>query len=294
MDARIDVDAAEAKAAEIVSLAGEVDIFVFGLRGPIAADGVFETEARGPSGLVVANREQRRDTVGIVDVDMRVSPGDAAGDVRHEPVEGIADAAAHRADIVERGVEGHRRTRQCRAVKRPRERRIGFDAEHDAVGELAVVAELIAAAEPGCAVRQDDALLGQRIGAGSEARVAVAEMAADIEAGPLVDGFRGARLQRQVGSDAGTRQHEHARGNCRGRPQIAMSVTSQRQNYAPKTRLCPNRARHPCQFAVLLSSGSWLFTRSDETSSFRCASPQDRAKSLRSLRTLLQVIRNSN
>ena len=74
MDARIDVDAAEAEAAEIVSLAREVDIFVFGLGGPVAADGVFETEARGPSGLVMANREQRRDTVGIVDVDVACVP----------------------------------------------------------------------------------------------------------------------------------------------------------------------------------------------------------------------------
>ncbi len=108
MNARFDIDIGEAKAAEIVGSSRQRDVVVFGLCAPIAADGEFKAEARRPPGLILSDRKQLRDTVGIIDVDMRMAPGETAGDERHEAVEGIADAAAHGADIVDCGVEGGR------------------------------------------------------------------------------------------------------------------------------------------------------------------------------------------
>ncbi len=73
-------------------------------------------------------------------------------------------------------------------VARTGERGVRLDSEHDTVCKLAIVAKLVAAGEAGRAGRQDHSLRGQRVGAGPKARIAVAEMAADIEAGPVVDG----------------------------------------------------------------------------------------------------------
>src|ERR1700722_1078033 len=55
------------------------------------------------------------------------------------------------------------------------------------VRQLAIVSHLEAPDQAGRAVRKEDALQRKRIGAWSKARVAIAEMAADIKCGPVVE-----------------------------------------------------------------------------------------------------------
>src|ERR1700754_2638302 len=58
------------------------------------------------------------------------------------------------------------------------------------VGELAVIADLIAADQASDAVRKHDAFERERIGTRAKAAAAGTEMAADIESGPIISLFR--------------------------------------------------------------------------------------------------------
>ena len=55
MDAGIDVDGRQTKVAEVVHAPRQVDILIFDLGAPVAADGEFDAGARGPAGLIVAD-----------------------------------------------------------------------------------------------------------------------------------------------------------------------------------------------------------------------------------------------
>lgn len=47
-------------------------------------------------------------------------------------------------------------------------------------------------------MRKEHALQGERIGVSAQAAAAIAEMAADVEAGPIVDGLRYWRFHQQI------------------------------------------------------------------------------------------------
>src|ERR1700761_4257470 len=66
------------------------------------------------------------------------------------------------------------------------------------IGQLLVIAELITADQAGHARWKDSALLRHGIGARSQAAIAIAEMAADIESGPVIDALQRPRLERHV------------------------------------------------------------------------------------------------
>ena len=195
VDVGIDIDAGHSERAQIDHPAREGDVVVFRLGAPVAADGEFDAGARGPAELGLPGRRHHV-AAGVVDVDMAVTPGEAAGHVRQQPSERISDAAARGADIIDRRVEGGRR--QPRGVQRAGKRRIRLHAEHDMVRQLPVIAGLIAADQAGDAVRQEHALFGEGIGGGAETAAAVTDMASQIETGPVVNGFEGRRLERQI------------------------------------------------------------------------------------------------
>ena len=195
VDVGIDIDAGHSERAQIDHPARQRDVVVFGLGTPVAADGEFDAGARGPAGLVLSGR--RDDVaVAVIDVDVAVPPGKAAGHIRQQSSERISDAAARGADIIDRRVEGRRR--QSRGVQRAGERRIRLYAEHEMVRQLPVIAGLIAADQAGDAVRKEHALLGEGIGAGAETAAAITDMAAQVKSGPVVNGLESRRLERQV------------------------------------------------------------------------------------------------
>ena len=213
VDIGIDIDARQAEAAQIVRPARQIDVVIFELGAPVAADGKFDAGARGPAELVLSGR---RDDVSaaVIDVDVAMSPGEAAGHIGQPRSERVADAAAHGADIVDRRVEG--RWRQCAG----RSSGLVNDASASTpsttwFGELPVVADLVAADQAGDAVRKEHALLGKRIGAGTETAAAVADMAAEIKSGPVVDGFERRRLDRQVRGECGAVEREQAQAHAR-------------------------------------------------------------------------------
>jgi len=162
----LDIDARHTAVAEIIGPAREIDVIVFEFCGPVAAHGKFDAGARGPAELVL--RAQQDGVSGaVIKIDVAVSPGRAAGHIRQQRSEEVSDPAAHGANAIERRVE--RRGRQCRGVQRTSERCVSFDAEHDMVRKLTIVAGLITADEARNAVWKEYALLGERIGARAEA-----------------------------------------------------------------------------------------------------------------------------
>src|ERR1700732_3451579 len=95
------------------------------------------------------------------------------------------------------------------------------------VRQLAIVSHLEAPDQAGRAVRKEDALQRKRIGARSKARVAIAEMAADVKSGPVVDvradgcprslgdignGRLDRKARRQLGRDRSGTGCQHQRG----------------------------------------------------------------------------------
>ncbi len=208
MQVGIDIDARQSEAAEIVHPAREIDVAIFDLGAPVAAHGKFDAGAHRPARLVLPGRGN--DIAGaIIDVDVAVAPGKAAGHIRQPCSERVSDATAHGADVVKRRVE--RGAGQRRAVQRTGERCVGFDAKHDTVRKLPNIAGLKSADQARDAMRKEYALLGKRIGAGAKTAAAITGMAAQIEAGPIEDGRAFGRLDGQVRGEL-RRQRERARG----------------------------------------------------------------------------------
>ena len=56
MDVRIDVDAGQSEAADVVGSTRQIDIVIFELGAPVAAHGELDTCARGPAGLDLSGR----------------------------------------------------------------------------------------------------------------------------------------------------------------------------------------------------------------------------------------------
>src|SRR6202035_5394750 len=79
------------------------------------------------------------------------------------------------------------------------------------VSQLAIVSDLEATYQASRAVRKEDALQRKRIGARYKARVAIAEMAADIKSGPVVD-VRADGCPRCLGDIGGRRLDRKVRG----------------------------------------------------------------------------------
>ncbi len=219
MDVGIDIDARQSEGAQIDRPARQIDVVIFELGAPIAADRKFDSGARGPAKLRLSGRgDEVSDAgddaaVGVIDVDAAVSPGKAAGHIWQQPSERIADTAARGAEIVDRRVEGG--WRQSRAIQRACERCIGFHAEHDMVRQLLAVADLVTADQAGDAVRKEHALFGKGIGAETETAAAIADMAAQIKSGPVIDGLDRRRLERQVGGECGAVAGEKAQAHAR-------------------------------------------------------------------------------
>jgi len=77
-------------------------------------------------------------------------------------------------------------------------------------------------------VGQQPALLGQGVGAGAEARAAIADVTADIEAGPVVHGSRCLGLEGEVCRQACARHEQHAEPKaCRGSQQRSATIHRQ-------------------------------------------------------------------
>src|ERR1700732_1190154 len=100
------------------------------------------------------------------------------------------------------------------------------------VSQLAIVSDLEATYQASRAVRKEDALQRKRIGARSQARVAIAEMAADIKSGPVVDvqaygrlrslgDIGGRRLDRQVRRQIGCHRNRTCCEPRRATPEFA-------------------------------------------------------------------------
>ncbi len=210
--AGIDVDARQAKIAEVVHPAREIDVVVFELGAPVTADGEFSAGADGPAGVVLSGRRDGL-SVAVIDPDVAVPPGKAPGQIRHPGSERIADTAAQGAGVVDRRVEWCGRLPW--PIERTGERRICFDAEHDTIGKLPVVTGLITADAAGDGGRKERALLRKWIGTRAQTAVAIADMAAEVEAGPVVDRVIGGRLERHVGRERGTAERERAE-RCAG------------------------------------------------------------------------------
>ena len=177
-------------------------------------EGVFDARAGRPA-------EPQIDVLFIVADSGRVDealagPGQPAGGVS-EPISiGVADAAACGADIIpllgdvgaRAGDRGHHRIR----VQIIRKRDVGFDAEQEAGGKPRIVAGLHAADEAaehiaGCS----DGGIREH---GIRRTAAVAGMRADIEAGPVVYGSIGRRLERHVRRSRRGAERERAEGNA--------------------------------------------------------------------------------
>src|SRR5262245_32894776 len=169
----------------------EIDIEVLGLHADVADHADLESDAEGPAGTAVAAAGQARP--GRIDV----ASGEAAGDVGHEAVEGVAEAAARGDEpLVARLAAGG--AQHVRRALDPRPVDVAFGAEHDLV-DLPVVADG-AADEAAGDVELVDAVPLRRA-------PTAAAVDAEIEAGPVVDrGVVGRRRRRRpvarnVGAD---------------------------------------------------------------------------------------------
>src|SRR6478609_9498401 len=123
------------------ALAG-IDVEAFDLGRPVVGEGVFDTAADGPAGVARRVAGQR--------VGVQAAIGQTAGDVDQGPVEGIADAGAHGAEIGAvtaastgpPGVLAPRHATACIDILD-----IGLKAVDDRAG-LPVIADLAATDEP--------------------------------------------------------------------------------------------------------------------------------------------------
>ncbi len=97
----LEADVVRQRRGEGGAEAAEIDVEVFDLGGPVAEEGVFEAGAGGPADAGFAGAQRQR-----IDRRLDVAECGAAGDVRHEPIEGVADAAARGGEPLVRGFAG--------------------------------------------------------------------------------------------------------------------------------------------------------------------------------------------
>src|SRR5581483_12138094 len=153
----------------------EVDVEILELGGPRPTDGELEPAAGGPAGIggVLAGKARHRG--------LEIAESGAAGHVRHEAVDGVADAAAHGGEpvVAERaGAAGADAARGAAAIVGPVD--VAFEAEHQLVN-LVIVAEG-AAHHPPITIC---ALCAEHVAKRRASEIAAA-VDADIEARPVV------------------------------------------------------------------------------------------------------------
>src|SRR5450759_2205243 len=150
----------------------EIDIDVFGLGGPRSSNRRFEAAADGPAHFGVARVADAGDRR------LDVAEGCAAGHVGHEAIEGIAETAAHGAEIIVARLAAGSQAGRAAAEIGPIE--ITLDAEHR-LAHLPVVTERAADQAAGGIERAGRERCG-------EIRFAPAAAAVDtdVEAGPVV------------------------------------------------------------------------------------------------------------
>src|SRR6186713_542815 len=159
--------------------AAKVVVLVLGLGRPARREHVFEAGADGVAVLAVAGGCKALRHAGDVDAEAAVTPGVTALGVDQRRTPSVADAAGHGPELV--GVGRHLRPQRERdtVVVGRQPGILGLDTHHPVGRELVVEATLHAAHEAGIA--------------GLEAAVTgegAADMAADIETGPVVDQLR--------------------------------------------------------------------------------------------------------
>src|SRR5450631_1180658 len=187
--------------------AAEVVILVFGLGGPAGRKHVFETGADGVTVLAFSIGGKGSRNAGDGDAEIViVAEREAALAVQQRRTPSVADPARDRAKFVI--LRGHQNaTREKTAIVVVGQPVVlGFRTDHPVRGELIVEAALDAAHEPAAASLQA-VVASER----------AAQIAADIEPGPVIDCFRrgiGWGLDiftcLQIGSQCWNRDHDHS------------------------------------------------------------------------------------
>ena len=182
---------------------------VFGLGGPVRREHVFETGADSKTVLVGAIGGKRGRYSGDTDTDIVVvTPGIATLGVEQRRAPGVAEPAGHRTKLVV--IRGHKgasgKEHAIVVVGKPTV--LGLGTDHPVGCELVIEAALHTAHEPAAASLQ-----------AVVACESTAEMAADVEAGPVVNHFRrridgslGVRARRNVRREG--RRCERNNGGC--------------------------------------------------------------------------------
>src|SRR3954452_6612173 len=187
--------------------AAEVVILVLGLGRPVRREHVFEASANGIAVLAVAGGGEGLRDAGDIDAKTAIAPGITALGVKQRRSPGVADATGHRAELV--GIGGHLRAQRERsaAVVGRQPGILGLDT-HDPIGRELVVEAALNTAEEARVARLEAAVAGK----------GAADMAADVEAGPVVDHLR-RRVGRSLGVGArlhvgcGSRRSQRKQGN---------------------------------------------------------------------------------
>src|ERR1700676_5462079 len=160
--------------------AAEVVILVFGLGGPVRREHVFKTGADGVAVLASASGGKRGRYAGDGDADIVVvAPGVAALGVEQRRTPGVAEPAGGRAKLVVIGGYQGAAGEEYAIVVVGKPAVLGLGTDHPVGCELIIEAALHATHEPAAASLQ-----------AVVARERAAEMAADIETGPVVNHFR--------------------------------------------------------------------------------------------------------
>src|SRR5262249_46759845 len=190
-----DVAAGQETAIEAAVEVAEIDVEIFGLQAHIADDADFEPGADGPAGVADAAARQARP------VRVDVANREPAGEVRQEPVEGVAQPPAHGGEPLVAGLAaGRAQHRRGVSYSRPVAVALGAD---QGLAELPVVAD--GAADE--AARYVEAIKTVPLGIAP----AAAAVDTDVEAGPSVDRIVGRPrlvVGRQIGGGRRSRKRQ--------------------------------------------------------------------------------------
>src|SRR6195256_2925180 len=157
--------------------AAEVVILVFNLGGPARGEHVFEAGANGVAVTMIAigGESHRHAARGYVEV-VTVLPGITALGVKQRRTPGVAEPAGDRSKLIVVRGDQHAAREQHASVAAAKPAVLGFDTEDPGGGALIIEAALHAAEETAVVAAQ-----------AVVARERAANVATDIEAGPVVD-----------------------------------------------------------------------------------------------------------
>src|SRR3954470_5728908 len=159
--------------------AAEVVVLVLGLGRPVRREHIFEASADSVAVLAVPGRGEGLRHAGDIHAKTAIAPGITALGVKQRRSPGVADATGHRAELV--GIGGHLRAQRERgtAVVGRQPGILRLDT-HDPIGRELVVEAALDTAEEARVARLEAAVAGK----------GAADMAADVEAGPVVASLR--------------------------------------------------------------------------------------------------------